>query len=475
MKKLILGLFLSSFLVTSFAAPTSSVNGGTNVSNINTAHLYFDSDISLSSSATSAFDINSSSKGARPYPLLNQSAINAIIFPEFGLEVYNLDLGIPQYFDGSSWQSIVASASPTVVNNVAQFAGVNGQLIDSGISAGSIVLTSGNQTIAGTKTFSSPIVGDLGGIAVNANNISTSSAGTNVAFYPIFVASSTNGYQQVRLDSGITLNPALDSITAATFNGALNGNANTVTNGVVTTGSYSDPSWITALSTAKLSGIVGMTNGGLGFSSATAGSLFAATGTNTPGKIAAVAAGQVLTSNGTTVVPVYSANPTISSLTLTANMELLMGNGGQILAKNSGGTYEGVMYPRFTDNRTYFDVGANGLTVRLNGGTTQIATDTSNNVSVPNGNLNVDGVGKTLGIKSGANSCTGTQILSGTSTVISTTCAKTGDIIDLSITSPGGTPGIYSYTISNGVSGTVTSTMGVADTSTLRYLFIHTN
>jgi hypothetical protein len=41
---------------------------------------------------------------------------------------------------------------------------------------------------------------------------------------------------------------------AATYAISITGNAGTVTNGVVTTGSYSDPSWITSLAGAKISG-----------------------------------------------------------------------------------------------------------------------------------------------------------------------------------------------------------------------------
>lgn len=45
-------------------------------------------------------------------------------------------------------------------------------------------------------------------------------------------------------------------ITAVKFIGPLNGNADTATNGVVTTGSYADPAWITSLSGLKLTGTV---------------------------------------------------------------------------------------------------------------------------------------------------------------------------------------------------------------------------
>jgi len=46
------------------------------------------------------------------------------------------------------------------------------------------------------------------------------------------------------------------NITAAAFIGNLTGNANTVTNGIVSNGSYSNPSWITSLDASKLTGII---------------------------------------------------------------------------------------------------------------------------------------------------------------------------------------------------------------------------
>lgn len=48
---------------------------------------------------------------------------------------------------------------------------------------------------------------------------------------------------------------------SSTITGSISGNAGTATNGVVTTGSYADPSWITSLSGTKLTGTVVATNG----------------------------------------------------------------------------------------------------------------------------------------------------------------------------------------------------------------------
>jgi hypothetical protein len=55
---------------------------------------------------------------------------------------------------------------------------------------------------------------------------------------------------------------------SSSINGSISGNAGTVTNGVYTTGSYSDPSWLTSLNAAKLAGAVPLTSGGTGATTA---------------------------------------------------------------------------------------------------------------------------------------------------------------------------------------------------------------
>lgn len=96
------------------------------------------------------------------------------------------------------------------------------------------VYTTGNQTIAGTKTFSSTIVGDISG---NAGTV------TNGVY--------TSGNQTI---AGI-------KTFSSTIVGDISGNAGTVTNGVYTTGSYTNPSWIASLDGSKLTGTVVATNG----------------------------------------------------------------------------------------------------------------------------------------------------------------------------------------------------------------------
>jgi hypothetical protein len=68
--------------------------------------------------------------------------------------------------------------------------------------------------------------------------------------------------------STIVLRDGSGNFSAGTITAALSGNASTVTNGVVTTGSYSDPAWITGLAGSKISGnISGQAGTVVGYSS----------------------------------------------------------------------------------------------------------------------------------------------------------------------------------------------------------------
>ena len=122
-----------------------------------------------------------------------------------------------------------------------------------------------SQTISGAKTFapSTNIAGlvvrqttaaapsadvfDVQNSGGSTNYLSINSAG-NAAFSGSVLAASYTGN-----GAGLTgLNPA--NLSAGTATISITGNAGTVTNGVYTTGSYSDPSWLSSLSGAKIVG-----------------------------------------------------------------------------------------------------------------------------------------------------------------------------------------------------------------------------
>lgn len=125
--------------------------------------------------------------------------------------------------------------------------------------------------------------------ATNASNSATAAAtsATNAANS----ASSASGSAAAAAASAASINPAdivhisgTETITGAktfsqTITGSITGNAGTATNGVVTTGSYADPAWITSLAGSKVSGnisgnaanvtgTVAIANGGTGSTTA---------------------------------------------------------------------------------------------------------------------------------------------------------------------------------------------------------------
>lgn len=126
------------------------------------------------------------------------------------------------------------------------------------LGVGLPVAQTGNSTIVETSsggTISSSIVPTLNqnttGSAGSATLVATTSSSTNSSYFFLGVASASNGNQAATLNSGITFNPFLASITATTFNGALNGNAATVTTNANTTGDVTSVGNVTTLATVN--------------------------------------------------------------------------------------------------------------------------------------------------------------------------------------------------------------------------------
>ena len=199
-----------------------------------------------------------------------------------------------------------------------------------------------------------------GGFGYIVNTTGTITIGTTAILYVQFnagqVVSAGNGLTEpvagtLAIDTGVTvdLNTAqtlTNKTITGTFSGNItgnvtgnvSGNAGTVTNGVVTTGSYADPAWITSLAASKvglgnventaLSTWAGSSNittlgtigtgtwngtaigtvyGGTGLTSYTTGDIVYASATNTLSKLAAGTDGYLLTlASG---VPTWAAAP----------------------------------------------------------------------------------------------------------------------------------------------------------------------
>jgi len=176
-----------------------------------------------------------------------------------------------------------------------------------------------------------------------------------------------------------------------------------------------------------------------------------------------------------------TASPTFNQLTLQASSALTitsatnsirLENNAGLQAKNSVGTYETFMFPRFSDNVMYIDMGSSGLKWRQNGGANALTVDASANLSIDAGNMTVSTAGKGYNIKSGSNARVGVSaILVAGTTTVSTTAVTTGDIVLLTCTTASGTQGIITVSISTGASFTLTSS-NASDTSTYAWIII---
>ena len=112
--------------------------------------------------------------------------------------------------------------------------------------------------------------------------------------------------------NAVVLRDASGNFSAGTITASLSGNASTVTNGVYTTGSYSNPSWITSIDYTKLTGTVPTWN------------------QNTTGTATNVT-GTVAIANGGT-------GATTASAARLAILPSITGNGGKALVVNAGAT-----------------------------------------------------------------------------------------------------------------------------------------
>jgi hypothetical protein len=189
--------------------------------------------------------------------------------------------------------------------------------IASSTGSGAVVLASGAQfsatsanitTLTGTTlgTFTSGTVTNLNSTSANITTLTGTTFGTTAT-------------TQLRGASAAITNISATSLTVTnTIQGSISGNAATATNGVVTTGSYANPSWITSLATSKLSGTVAVANGGTALSSTpTNGQLLIGNGTGYT--LAALTAGSGVTiTNGAGAITVAAAGlPTMNVVTGT--------------------------------------------------------------------------------------------------------------------------------------------------------------
>lgn len=189
-----------------------------------------------------------------------------------------------------------------------------------------------------------------------------------------------------------------------TWNIDVLGNAGTVTNGVYTTGSYANPTWITSLAANKLTGTVAVANGGTGQSSYVNGELLIGNSTgNTLTKSTLTAGSGVTITNGS------------GSITISAT-----GTGGDVVGPasatdNAIARYDGTTGKIIQDSAVYItdagnvgvnttaptNFGANYRTLHVAGGNTTnggVFRSSNSNDSVV-GDVFVDGT--TFNVRAG--------------------------------------------------------------------------
>ena len=163
-----------------------------------------------------------------------------------------------------------SSTGLTIPAGITQFAYYNGtdfiaasQAYDADLAAIAALSSTGIivRTGSGTATTRSIAVSGTGLSVTNADGVSgnptIASNATNANTVSTIVARDASG----NFSAG-TITAALTGDVTGNVTGNVSGNAGTVTNGVYTSGSYSNPSWITSLATTKLSGAVAVANGG---------------------------------------------------------------------------------------------------------------------------------------------------------------------------------------------------------------------
>jgi hypothetical protein len=253
-----------------------------------------------------------------------------------------------------------------------------------------------------------------------------------------------------------------------TWNIDILGNAGTVTNGVVTTGSYANPSWITSLAASKLTGSIPISAGGTGQSdktsafdalapSTTKGDVIAHTGTDNV-RVPVGADGQVLIADSTQTTGVkwgsVTGVGTVTSVGISPPAFLTAGS-AVTSSGNISLTYSGTAIPITSGGTGLTALGTAGQVLRVNSGGTALeygaavgvgdvvgpASSVSNEIALFDGTT-----GKTI------KAATTTGVLKATSGVLSAAVAGTDYL------APGGALGTpSSANLSNATNYSVTN------------------
>jgi len=226
-------------------------------------------------------------------------------------------------------------------NNVAITGGsINGTTIG-GSSAAAITGT----TITATSFFSgsgSGLTGTASGLSIGGNAATATSATSagSVTNSVTFNNSGSGSASGSTFNGASALTVSYNTIGAPSTTGtgasgtwgiSISGNAGTVTNGVYTTGSYSNPSWITSILGSIVSGAVSSATTATNVAGGATGSLLYQSGASTTTSLSLGTTNYVLTAGAT--APQYVAQSTLSvgsASTATTSTNLAGGVAGAI-------------------------------------------------------------------------------------------------------------------------------------------------
>jgi hypothetical protein len=163
--------------------------------------------------------------------------------------------GIPYFSSATTWATSAALAASALV--IGGGAGVAPSTITTGtgvVTALGVNTGSSGAFVVNGGALGTPSSGTVTNLTGTASININGTVGATTATTGAFTTVSASGVITSTIATGTA--PFTVTSTTAVTNLSIGGNAGTVTNGVYTTGSYADPTWITSLAGSKITGTI---------------------------------------------------------------------------------------------------------------------------------------------------------------------------------------------------------------------------